>query len=123
MATTVKLPSFYRGDTPLLVFPVPEAYDYTGWTGYITFTVNENPQTNSDAFLHKTMSFDGTDSLGLGYPASFYYQMTNTDTESFDPTALYYWDVQINKAPTNTNNFTIASGTFQPRTDYSRGLS
>ena len=122
----IKLKSFYRGDTPLFVVPVTVSNvvaDLTDYTGYITFTTNTDPLTNADAFLHATMTTSVADDLGLGYSGYFYYQFTNTDTENFDPNSLYNWDVQINKAPENTNNFTIASGTFQPRTDYSRGLS
>lgn len=127
MATKLtQLKPFYRGDTPLFIVPVrvnTDVADLTGYTGYITFTTNEDPATNADAFLHATMTTSVGDTLGLGYDGYFYYQFTNTDTEQLDPNSTYYWDVQINKAPENTNNFTIATGTFQPKTDYSRGLS
>ena len=63
------------------------------------------------------------DTLGLGYTNYFYYQFTNSDTEKFDPTKTYHWDVQINKDPVITNNFTIAKGTFSPLIDFGRGLS
>jgi len=119
MARLTKLDPFYRGDTPLIAVPVTvngEPADLTGYTAYITFTLNSNPSSNTDAFLHKTMTTDTVNSR-------FTYQMTNADTEGFDPEQTYYWDVQINKSPANTNNFTIISGTFKPKTDYSRGLA
>jgi hypothetical protein len=122
----LKLKPFYRGDTPLFVVPVTissATADLTGYTGYLTFTTSDNPATNAGAFLHTEMTTSTGDTLGLGYSGYFFYQFTNEDTEQFDPNSIYYWDVQINKAPQDTNNFTIAAGTFQPKTDYSRGLN
>jgi len=122
----LELNPFYRGDTPLMIIPVRVngvVADLTGYTAYVTFTTVENPTDNTGAFLHAAMTTSVGDTLGLGYSGYFYYQFTNTVTENINPDSTYNWDVQMNKAPQNTNNFTIASGTFQPRTDFSRGLS
>lgn len=123
-----KLTPITRGDTPLFVVPVSVngvAPDISEYTAYLTLTTNSNPITNADAFLHKTMvtATDDIDPVSAVYGPCFYYQYTNTDTENIDPTATYYCDVQINKSPTDTNNFTILRGTFQPDADYGRGLS
>lgn len=114
-----KLKSFIRGDTPLLKIPVTVnglPADITGYTAQLTITTDPRPVNNTDAFLHVTMVTDTANS-------QFTHQFTNTETETLDPTATYYMDVQINKSPANTNNFTILRGTFTVDTDFSRGLS
>lgn len=114
-----KLPGFTRGDTPLLQIPVTvrgAAADLTGYTGQLTITTNPRPINNTDAFLHVTMTTDVANS-------QLTHQFTNTETEGLDPTATYYMDVQINKSPAETNNFTILKGILPIATDYGRGLS
>lgn len=115
-----KLKSFVRGDTPLLVVPVTvNGAPATGLSDYaaqLTITTNPRPTNNTDAFLHVTMATDGPNS-------QFTHQFTNTETELLDPTATYYMDIQINKSPAETNNFTILRGTFTVDIDFSRGLS
>lgn len=129
-ATT--LTPFYRGDTPYFVMPVSASngatLDITGFNAFLTFTINDDPTDNTDAFFHKEITTDVTGALinpetGLSFGPNFNHQFTNTETENFDPNAEYHWDLQINKSPSSTNNFTIASGTFKPLTDYSRGLT
>lgn len=134
MATKQKLVTltpFYRGDTPLLVFPITVGSvpaTLTGYTAILTFTTDTNPSSNADAFFHKAINTDATGTLinpqtGTSYGPNFNYQFTNEDTENFDPTVTYQWDLQINKTPADHNNFTILRGTFQPWGDVSRGLS
>ena len=126
MAKLIKLNPFIRGDTPLFVVPVRVGTvvpDISAYTAYLTFTTNADPTTNADAFLHVPMTTSASDTLGLGYEGYFYHQFTNTETENIDPDSEYYWDVQINKSPQDTNNFTIVRGTFTPDVDFSRGLS
>lgn len=117
------LQSFYRGDTPLLVFPATGA-DITGYTAILTITTDTNPANNSDAFFHKVITTDaaGTSFNGQFGP-NFNYQFTNTDTENLVPGQTYQWDLQINKSPAGSNNFTILRGTFTPWGDVGRGLT
>jgi hypothetical protein len=114
-----KITPITRGDTPQLLLPVTVngvAADLTGYTAYLTITKNSNPTDNTDAVLHTAMTTDTANS-------QFTYQFTNTDTENLDPTAVHYVDVQINKSPTSTNNFTILRGSFTPIGDFGRGLT
>lgn len=110
-----KLDDFIRGDTPLFVFDATvdgATFDITDWTGKFTLTANSEPTDNTSAVVPAvTMIKDETDN-------TFSYQLTHTISKSLTPGTKYYFDVQVQKEPTETNTFTIARGTVSVATDY-----
>lgn len=116
----VKLDPFVRGDTPLFSFPITlngEAFDLTDWTGYFTLTADSNPSSNSGAVIALAEMTKDVDAGTMSY------QLTNTISETLDPDTKYYFDVQVNKDPVETNNFTVIRGTIETEPDFGRGTS
>lgn len=116
----VTVDPFVRGDTPLFNFPITmngEMFDLTGWSAYFTLTANANPSSNSDAVIALApMVID----VGAGTAS---YQTTNAITSTLVPATKYYFDVQVNKNPTDTNNFTVVRGTVDVVADFGIGIS
>jgi hypothetical protein len=110
-----KLDDFIRGDTPLFVFNATVdgvALDITSWTGVFTLTSNATPTGNTDAVISAaTMTKDTV-------ARTFSYQLTHALSQTLVPGTTYYFDVQIQKTPTETNTFTIARGTVGVATDF-----
>lgn len=113
----VKLPAFYRGDTPLIRFPLTlngSALDLTGYTAIFTMTANPNPTSDTDKEIQIIQASIPDPTLGI-----VDFQLTNTQTQSLDPTKQHYWDLQL-KDPSGQFFYTILSGTVKIKVDYTR---
>jgi len=116
----VKITSFVRGDTPLFSFPITlngEPFDLTDWSAYFTLTANDDPTSNDDAVIALAEMTIDTDT------GTASYQLTNTISSTLVPGTTYYGDVQVNKSPTDTNNFTVVRFTVQVVADFGIGIS
>lgn len=115
-----KVDPFVRGDTPLFKFPITlngTTFDLTDWNAYFTLTANSDPSSNDDAVVPLAeMDID----LDAGTAS---YQLTNTISAKLVPDTTYYGDVQVNKDPVDTNNFTVVRFTVKVVADYGIGTS
>lgn len=114
MASLKKLSDFVRGDTPVLEFDIATTagapIDLTGYTAKITITSNPAPTDMSDALVAKaTMTIDGSKAS---------YQLPNSTSMQFVPGQTYYGDVEITKAPAETNTYTPIRFTIMALQDY-----
>jgi hypothetical protein len=112
-----KLPAFYRGDTPLIRFPLTlngSTLDLTGYTAIFTMTANPAPTTDSDKEIQIVQSPVPNPTLGV-----LDFQFTNAQTQNLDPNKTHYWDLQL-KDPTGQFFYTILSGTVKVKVDYTR---
>ena len=114
MASLKKLSNFVRGDTPVLEFDFATTdgapIDLTGYTAKITITSNPAPDNTSDALVQKaTMTIEGNKAR---------YQLPNSISMQFVPGQTYYGDVEITKAPAETNTYTPIRFTIMALQDY-----
>ena len=114
MASLKKLSDFVRGDTPVLEFDIATTtgvpIDLTGYTAKITITPNPAPTDMSGALVAKaTMTVDGSKAS---------YQLPNSISMQFVPGQIYYGDVEITKAPAETNTYTPIRFTIMALQDY-----
>ena len=114
MASLKKLSDFVRGDTPVLEFGFATTdgtpIDLTGYTAEITITSNAAPTDMSGALVAKaTMTIDGNKAS---------YQLPNSISVQFVPGQTYYGDVEITKAPAETNTYTPIRFTIMALQDY-----
>lgn len=114
MASLKKLSDFVRGDTPVLEFDIATTagapIDLTGYTAKITITPNPAPTDMSGALVAKaTMTVNGSKAS---------YQLPNSISMQFVPGQMYYGDVEITKAPAETNTYTPIRFTIMALQDY-----
>ena len=114
MASLKKLSDFVRGDTPVLEFDIATTsgipIDLTGYTAKITITSNPTPTDMSDALVAKaTMTTSGNKAS---------YQLPSSISAQFVPGQTYYGDVEITKAPAETNTYTPIRFTIMALQDY-----
>ena len=114
MASLKKLSDFVRGDTPVLEFDFATIdgtpIDLTGYNASITITSKPAPTDMSDALVAKAaMAIDGSKAS---------YQLPNSVSMQFVPGQIYYGDVEITKAPAETNTYTPISFTIMALQDY-----
>ena len=114
MASLKKLSNFVRGDTPVLEFDFATIdgtpIDLTGYTANITITPNPAPTDMSDALVAKAaMTISGSKAS---------YQLPNSISMQFVPGQTYYGDVEITKAPAETNTYTPIRFTIMALQDY-----
>ena len=114
MASLKKLSDFVRGDTPVLEFDFATIdgtpIDLTGYTANITITPNPAPTDMSDALVQKaTMTIEGSKAR---------YQLPNSISAQFVPGQTYYGDVELTKAPAETNTYTPIRFTIMAIQDY-----
>ena len=114
MASLKKLSDFVRGDTPVLEFGFATTdgtpIDLTGYNASITITSKPAPTDMSDALVAKAaMTIDGSKAS---------YQLPNSISMQFVPGRTYYGDVEITKAPAETNTYTPIRFTIMALQDY-----
>lgn len=111
--------SFYRGDSPLIVFNLTvsgTAADLTGYEAFFTLTNIQDPVTDSGAAIQKNLTPIPNPTTGV---VSF--QLLNADTQNLIPDDPYYWDLQLKDS--SGYIITPISGTATIEIDYTRRTS